>query len=170
MFGSLKPGLLLQRAVTHTCIILHSSCIDGCVSVFLLPIRWICESNVSMNSSTEILDLIRGGWVNGSGKGVALCVNYCPRAASSTAFFSPSYSSTYMDTDQSSQPSQKVHYSNHLVIILALLSCVWVHCFRINTWFGVKIIWFMCEGLAVNNFWSLFSHIIYLFCTANILY
>lgn len=36
-----------------------------------------------MNSSAEILDLIRGAWVNGGGKGVALCLSYCPRAASS---------------------------------------------------------------------------------------
>lgn len=64
-----------------------SPCTDGCVSVFLTAcsVRWICESQMSMNSSTEILDLIRGGWVNGGGKGVALCLNYCPRAASPAA-------------------------------------------------------------------------------------
>jgi hypothetical protein len=32
-----------------------------------LPIRWICESQMSMNSYTEILYLIRGDWVNSGG-------------------------------------------------------------------------------------------------------
>jgi len=75
------PGLQQPAAPPH-----------GRVSVFLSPGsgRWICESQMSMNSYIEILDLIRGGWVNGGGKGVALCVNYYPGAASSASFL-PSY-------------------------------------------------------------------------------
>lgn len=83
----------------------------GLVSVFLTPgsVRWICESQMSMNSSTEILYLIRSSWVNGCGKGVALSLNYCPRAASSVA---PSYS---LDKEKSFHLSQKLHYSNYFI-------------------------------------------------------
>lgn len=82
-----SAGLLRVSADRHLCIGMRH--IDGCVSEFLPAPRWICESQMSMNSSSEILDLIRGGRVNGGGKGVAPCLSYCPRAASSSTASRP---------------------------------------------------------------------------------
>lgn len=80
---------LLRVSADRQCIGMRH--MDGCVSEFLPAPRWICESQMSMNSSSEILDLIRGGRVNGGGKGVAPCLNYCPRAASCSTAFPPSF-------------------------------------------------------------------------------
>lgn len=54
---------------------MKAQCVSGSV-------RRICESRMSMNWSTEILDLIRGGWVSAGDKGVAPRLKYCPIAAS----------------------------------------------------------------------------------------
>lgn len=85
--------------------------------------KWIWESQMSMNSSTEILDLIRGCWVNASGKGFALCVNYCPVSASS---FIPPTVAAIAHTSQSASFQWFHHY------FLLFLHFVWVHCFVIK--------------------------------------
>lgn len=73
-------GCMCARAGGHTHLYVpaHPAVWMDVIPYFsLLAIRWICESHMSMNSSTEILDLIRGGWVNCGGRGVALSLSYC---------------------------------------------------------------------------------------------
>lgn len=54
-----------------------------CVSVTRGWIRGSVD-HMSMNSSAEILDLIRAGWVSGGGAGVAPCMSYCLRTSASS--------------------------------------------------------------------------------------
>lgn len=154
-----------SRGLTHTCILLHY-CTDGCVSIFLTAcsVRWIFESQMSMNSSTEILDLIRGGWVNGGGKGVALCLNYCPRAASPAASLfltvTPSCRQRSVISPLSERALLSLFYTyffSYMFFPFLYLSALFKDIKKV---FFAKLNWIYARGTvgpAVNN-WTSFCH------------
>lgn len=105
------PFDLTDLKLVCDCVFLGGCCEDGSV-------------NCRIKSSTEILDLIRGVWVNSGGRGVALCLSY-----SLSCFLSVApphhHNCGIIDKDPSSSSHLLLSVHYYLINIIFFFSC-WV--------------------------------------------